>query len=77
MINHLFEYVSRFSDFLNLFRIIWDVSGGHHRPLEATFVNILKILKMVSKVSGKVQEGPRSPQDPLKSYVGCHENAIV
>ena len=29
----------------------------------AIFVNFLKIFKMLQKVSGRVQEGPRSPPD--------------
>ena len=43
--------------------------GGLRRSLGATFVkHILKHI-MVQKVSGKVQEGPRSPLDPLKNYI--------
>ena len=31
---------------------------------------------MVQKVSRKVQEGPRSPPDPLKKYLGFYKNVI-
>mgnify|MGYP002810728684 CR=1 FL=1 len=42
--------------------------GGLRRSLGTTFVkNVLKNI-MVQKVSRKVQEGPRSPPDPLKKY---------
>ena len=42
--------------------------GGCYRPSGATFVNILKTNRMVQKVSGKVQEGPRSPPDPIQKF---------
>ena len=43
--------------------------GGLRRSLGATVVKILIFCWMVQKVSGKVQEGPRSPPGPLKNYL--------
>ena len=66
----MFEELSIFShivwDFSNLFRIFGMCLGGSYRSSGATFVTCLKICKMLQKVFGKVQEGPRSPPDPLK-----------
>ena len=51
--------------------------GGLRKSLGATSVNVLSFFRMVQEVSGKVQEGPGSPPDPLKSYVCFHKNVIV
>ena len=42
---------------------------GLRKSLGATFVNYFNLFWMVLKVFGKVQEGPRSPPDPLKNYL--------
>ena len=37
-----------------------------YRSIGATFVKILKLFRVVQKVSGRVQEGPWSSPDPIK-----------
>ena len=43
--------------------------GGRQRSSGATFFKISNFFRMVQKVSGKVQEGPWSPPDPIKNYL--------
>ena len=44
---------------------VWEALGGHDEQLSSTF-----LFWMVQQVSGKIQEGPTSPPDPLKTYLG-------
>ena len=47
--------------------------GGHQRSLGTTFVKNLFDIAFVKKVSGRVQEGPRSPPDPIKDYLSFRD----
>ena len=43
--------------------------GGRYRSSGATFVKVILKISLVSKMPGRVQEGPRSPPDPLTNYL--------
>ena len=47
-----------------------------YRSIGATFVKILKLFRVVQKVSGRVQEGPWSSPDPIKKNVNILDNLI-
>ena len=65
-LTHIFDTSLSFVwHFVKLFGIIWDVSGG---SLEVLRSNLRRIFLCFCKVSGRVQEGPRSPPDSLKKY---------
>ncbi len=62
---------------MNFFRIIWDVSGGLLEVLRSNFCQTFENFSMTKKVSGRVQEGPRSPPDPIKKYVFSGNSLFV
>ena len=63
--------------FLTFFKLVWDhlgcVWGVVRGPQEQLLSQIFSIILCVFEVSGRVQEGPRSPPDPLKIHLCVHK----
>ena len=62
------QHFDKFLTFVYVVGVIWDVSG-RFQEVPGNFFNILHVLWMVQKMSGKLQEGPRGPLDPLTKYL--------
>ena len=62
-----------FDIFLRFVEVVWDhlgcVWGVVRGPQEQLSSNIFLKVSFLFKVSGRVQEGPRSPPDPLNNYL--------